>query len=86
MLKSRLLCYVAVKRKTDFQFSSEVGWISDNYLLLTLDNNYYLMNLDHSKLSVTKNKIYFGKHQVNTGLYVSIVSSVESLKDALDEK
>ena len=79
MMKSQLLCYVSVKSKNDFHFSSEVGWISNEKLILTIDNSYYLMNLDYDNLSVTKNQIFFGKHQVNTGLYVSIVSSVQSL-------
>ena len=85
-MKSKLLCYVSVKSKNDFLYSSEVGWISDNKLILTLDNSYYLMNLNHNSLSVTKNHIYFGKHQVNAGLFVTIVSSVESLQSALAEK
>ena len=86
LMKSKLLCYVSVKSMNEFLYSSEIGWISDNKLILTLDNSYYLMNLNHNSLSVTKNHIYFGKHQVNAGLFVTIVSSVESLQSALQEK
>ena len=85
MMKSKLLCYVSVKQANNFEHPSEVGWITDNKLILTLDNTYYLINLSLSNLSITKNNIYFGKQQLNSCLYVSIVSIVQSLEEAMKD-
>ena len=38
LMRSKLLCYVCLKSKDDFTSRTQVGWISDNQLLLTLNN------------------------------------------------
>lgn len=56
-----LLCFISIQSKNDYTFTSEVAWISNNQLLLTVNNEYHLINLNHQDLYKTKINIYWGK-------------------------
>lgn len=59
--RAKLFYYVSILSKKEFFITSEVGWISNTNLILTLNNQYYLMNLNHADLCKVKNNIYYGK-------------------------
>lgn len=59
--RSTLFYYVSVLSKEEFTVDSEVGWISDQNLILTINDHFYLMNLNHSDLNYVGNNIYYGK-------------------------
>lgn len=54
---------------------SELGWVTADKLVLTLNNDFYLINLSHSNLTDVKKKVKYGLQQVNLGLFCSIVAA-----------
>lgn len=58
--------------------TSEVGWVTKNKLILTLNNDYYLINLKQKQLKRVNRDISYGKQQVNMNLYCSIVRKIEA--------
>ena len=61
MCRATLFYYLSVLSKKEFFVDSEVGWISDHNLILTLNNQMYMMNLNHTDLTPVGNNIYYGK-------------------------
>ena len=39
---------------------SEIGWINKNQLVITLNNDFYLVNMNHTDLRKTKNGVMYG--------------------------
>ena len=68
-----MLYFLNISSKSCLQNTSEIGWITKNNLILTLNNAYYLINLKQKDLLSAKNDIVYGKQQVNMGLFCSIV-------------
>ena len=60
--------------KKEIITTSEIGWVSKQKLIITLQNNFYLVNLEHEDLIQIKNGIAYGRQQVNMGLFTSIVT------------
>mmetsp|Transcript_14472 Transcript_14472/g.22453 ORF Transcript_14472/g.22453 Transcript_14472/m.22453 type:complete len:95 (+) Transcript_14472:4245-4529(+) len=58
----------------------EVGWVSKNKIIITIDNDYYLLNLDNPQLQNVQNKLFYGTQQVNVGLFASQVAQRKLLK------
>lgn len=75
LMKANLLYFITVKMKADIFLSSEVGWVTKDKLILTLNDMYYLLNLDLDTriIKVVKQSIQYGTQLVNMELFVSIV-------------
>jgi len=58
----------------NFQIDSEIGWISKNHLILTINNHYYIVNLKHKDLNLVKNDIQYGKQVISMSLFCSILT------------
>ena len=58
---AELLFFLNISSKNFLQTTSEVGWITKDKLILTLNNDYYLINLKHKDLIKVKNNIIYGK-------------------------
>ena len=59
-MRAKLIHYVTVYSKRDFYVTSEVGWISNSKLILTVNNEYYLLSLSHKDLYRVTNDLAFG--------------------------
>lgn len=42
--------FLSISTKDEILTTSEVGWISKNYFILTLNNQYYLIKLANREL------------------------------------
>lgn len=60
--------------------NSEVGWISTNQFLLTINNQFYLLNLKHKDLVRVKNDIKYGRQQLNMNMFCSITRKIPRTK------
>jgi len=77
-MKSTLQNFINVSIKEEIQTSSEIGWISRDKLVLTLNNDFFLVNLSHKDLVGVKGQIKFGVQQVSMNLFCSIVRNIDS--------
>lgn len=59
--KAHLYSFLSISSKQNLQTTSEIGWINKSQLILTLNNDYYLINLRQKDLISVKNKIKYGK-------------------------
>lgn len=84
--QARLKSFISVSTKQNLQQLSEIGWINKSQLILTLNNDYYLINLQQKDLIKVKNSIIYGRQQVNMNLFCSITQkSTRKLKsEAMD--
>lgn len=53
--------FLSISTRNEIQTTSEVGWISKNYFLLTLNNEYYVIKLNNKELISVKGGISFGR-------------------------
>ena len=53
--------YISVLSKKEFFVSSEVGWINNSNIILTINNQYYHINLNHHDLKGIKNVLSYGR-------------------------
>lgn len=74
LIKAKMQHFLNFSTKDPLQTTSEAGWINRKNLILTLNNEYYLINLKHSDLNKVKNSIQYGKQMVNMSLFCSIVT------------
>jgi len=58
----------------------EMVWINKNKIIITVDNDYYLLNLVNPKLKNASNILFYGTQQVNAGLFASLVAQKKLLK------
>lgn len=72
-IEAKLVYYIKLQSRRDFVLESEVGWINKNKIVLTLDNDYFMINLSHSNLKATNSGILFGLQQVNMDIFATIV-------------
>ena len=56
--------------------TSQIAWINRNQLILTINNAYNLINLKHTDLLKTKNRIMYGIQQMNMGLFCTLVKKI----------
>jgi len=77
-------CYleslITVSLKEELFSSSQVQWITLDKLLVTINNDFYLVSLRHSDLKNVKNQIAYGIQIINQGLYCSLVNAQPSMK------
>ena len=59
--RSKLLYCLSFLNKNVLKSSSEAGWINREKLILTFENDYYLVNLAHKDLVSVKNGIKYGQ-------------------------
>jgi hypothetical protein len=71
--KASLEYFVNISLKSELQTTSEIGWVNNNQLILTLNNDFYLVNLQVKDMVKSKNNTRFGIQQVNMGTFCSIV-------------
>jgi hypothetical protein len=71
--RANLENFLNISLKENITLMSEIGWINRNQLILTLNNEFYLINLKHQDLTKTLNGIMYGIQQVNMGLFCSLV-------------
>ena len=50
-----------ISTRNEILTSSEVGWITKNTLILTMNNDYYLIKLDHKDMIKVKKGYSYGK-------------------------
>ena len=67
--RAKLLYCLSFLNKQPLKSSSEAGWINREKLILTLNNDYFLVSLRHKDLVTVKNGIKYGQQQVNQDLY-----------------
>ena len=66
---------VNVSSKDPIVTSSEVGWISNSKLILALNNEYFLVNIQHKDMIQVENNIQYGKQHLNMKMFVSILKT-----------
>ena len=64
---------VNISVKKELINSSEVVWINNNQLILTLNNDFCLVNLKQRDLTNVKGKHLYGVQQVNMNMFCSII-------------
>ena len=63
-----------VNTNQTLETSSEVGWISNSKVILTINNEFCLLNLFHKNwIKLEKSNIEYCKQHVNMGTFVSIL-------------
>ena len=55
--KAILVSFFNVLSKDALMTSSEIGWLSNSKFILTLNNDYFLVNLTHKNLTEVENNI-----------------------------
>jgi len=55
--KAILVSFFNVLSKDALMTSSEIGWLSNSKFILTLNNDYFLVNLTHKNLKEVENNI-----------------------------
>ena len=58
--KSSLEYFVNISLKKELHNTSEVGWVNQHQLILTLNNDFYLVNLRSKDMVKVRNNIRFG--------------------------
>jgi hypothetical protein len=71
--KAILVSFFNVLSKDALMTSSEIGWLSNSKFILTLNNDYFLVNLTHKNLTEVENNIQYGRQHLNTKMFVSIL-------------
>lgn len=71
--KLQLEFFMNVSTRSEIMTSSEVGWITKNNLILTLNNDYYLIKLNHKDLVKVRGGLAFGRQQVTSSTFCSLV-------------
>lgn len=72
--KSQMEQFINIAVGEDLRTSSEIGWVNKNKLVVTINNQYYLISLDKRKrMCKANNGIYYGQQVVNMNLFCSIV-------------
>mmetsp|Transcript_8656 Transcript_8656/g.13431 ORF Transcript_8656/g.13431 Transcript_8656/m.13431 type:complete len:89 (+) Transcript_8656:61-327(+) len=71
-LKCELQCILALSTKCDLTVNSEVGWITSDKFIVTVNNNLFLVNLHQSDMPRIKN-IKYSVQQVTADLFCSVV-------------
>lgn len=82
--QAKLVYYIKLQSSRDFLVDSEVGWINKRKIVLTVDNNYYMINLSHANLKSTETGLLFGLQQVNINIFATIVVQKSLLKQYVD--
>ena len=75
--KSSLEYFVNISLKKELHNTSEVGWVNQHQLILTLNNDFYLVNLKSKDMVRARNNIRFGTQQVNMNTFCSIVRRIQ---------
>jgi allantoicase len=52
---------------------SEVGWISNTKLILTVNNEFFLVNIDSTQLQTINCCLKYGRQHINMNLYATIL-------------
>ena len=66
---------------------SELTWISNSKIILTINNEFYLLNVQHDDWMKVQKKVLYGRQHINMGLYVSILRTPQqSLTRSITEK
>ena len=65
--------FISISVRTDIMTISEIGWISKNFLILTLDNDYFLIRLNNSEMIDIKGGNSFGRQQVSSSMFCSMI-------------
>lgn len=81
--KSSLEFFVNISLKEELHNSSEVGWVNQHQLILTLNNDFYLVNLKSKEMVKSRNFIRFGTQQVNMNTFCSIVRQTQDNQQSL---
>ena len=55
--RAQMKLFINIQTKNSLQTESEIGWISKNNLILTLNNDYYFIKLKHKDLLKVRNNI-----------------------------
>jgi len=78
--RANLESFMNISTKNDLQTFSEIGWITKEQFILTLNNAFYLINLRQKDMIRVINGIWYGKQQVNMNLFCSITRKSPSKK------
>jgi hypothetical protein len=52
-------------------------------MILTINNRYHLLNLQFKDMIGLKHGIFYGKQHVNSDLFVSIVTKIQTEQDLM---
>ena len=66
--------FIRIESRQEFIGDSELSWIDKNKIIITIDNDYYLMNLDNPELVSVGEKLLYGSQQVFSGLFITLVA------------
>jgi hypothetical protein len=72
--KAKLIHCINVSQDKELAAESEIGWINADQFILTIDNEYYICNINGNFMQSINQCISYGKQQVNISQFVSIVS------------
>ena len=59
--KAVLEYFIVVSVRNPIEMRSEVGWINASKFILTINDQFYLLNLKHNDLIRVKNDIKYGR-------------------------
>lgn len=60
-MKARLIHCINVSQNKELVYDGEIGWINADQFILTIENEYYICNINGSFMTSIKEGISFGK-------------------------
>lgn len=72
--------FLSISSKTEIVNTSEVGWISKNYFIVTVNNDYYVVKLNNHELIRVSGGIQFGRQQLSSQLFCSLIRKPRNYK------
>lgn len=66
--------------KKTIEYKTEVGWINKNQLLLSMNDQFFIMNFKHFDLIKVNNNIMYGRQQTNMEIFCSISKKRKSTR------
>ena len=76
--------FVNITSKIDLVTGSEVVWINNNQLILTMNNNFFIIDLKHNDLTKVIGDygvFMYGIQQVNMNIFTTVIRSSKSHSD-----
>ena len=84
--QAKVVYFVSVYQRNDILVDSKIGWCTNEQLILSINNQYYLLDLNKRQMLLqnTNNNILYGK-QHNSGFFITIASSMDKKKEELSQ-
>ena len=82
--KCELEFFINLSLKEEISTDSEIGWITKDKLILTLNNEFYLVNLHQRSMVEASPRLHYGIQQVHMEMFCSLVHNPKAKSSNFD--